>query len=249
VEELRFHFSVDDVFDAFIDVADRRLELFEQPFFGFLQALHAEFGVVVHLYVFHRKAVHGRRRSLEEVPETVGAALRRSRWLHLGPHALDYDTPPYAQTPDQQVRALDAIYAELDRFAPDASRSPWVRLHCFSETYEIASYLGDRGVSAILTTDKPAVAYRLPDALRRQLQEEGEVAFGGIRAIRSHFRLETLVAAGLTGARLAETLDAALSAHGRAVVMTHECEVPRPEVREMARAVLRHLTSRGAISV
>jgi hypothetical protein len=93
------------------------------------------------------------------------------------------------------------------------------------------------------------VSYRLPDADRQTLTERGQVRYAGMRVIRSHFRIETLVDAGLSPAAMGQAMDAVLSEHGLAVVMTHECEIERPEVREMALAVLRHLTARGARSV
>ena len=244
-----FHFSVDDVFDAFVEVSDRRLPLFEHPFFAFLKRLHDDFGVSVDLYLFYRKTVDGRRRTLDEVAASIGDALRDHQWLRLGPHALDYDTPPYAQTPPERQRAFDAIYAQLDRFAAGGGRSKWLRLHFFSEAYENGPYFRTRDVEALLTTDKPVVSYRLADPERRRLEERGRIDYGGITLIRSHFRMEGLADAGLEAEAVARALDAILDRYGVAVLLTHESLLDRPEVRQMTVTALRHLTARNAVSV
>lgn len=243
-----YHFSVDDVFDAFVEVSDRRVPLFEHSFFAFLKRLHEDFGASVDLYLFYRKTMNGRCRTLDEVAASIGDALLEHPWLRLGPHALDWDTPPYSQTPPEQVRVFDAVYAHLDRFAAGGGRSKWIRLHHFSEAYENGPYFRARGVEALLTTDKPAVSYRLGDSERRQLEESGRIEYGGITLIRSHFRMEGLVDAGLEGAAAERALDAILERHGVAVLMTHESLLGRPDVRAMTLTALQHLTARNAAS-
>jgi hypothetical protein len=245
---LRYHFSVDDVFDAFIDVSDAKLPLFAHPLFALLKRLHDKFGTTSHLYLFYRKAVDGSWRTLEEVSDSVGDALRQNQWLQLGPHGLDYDTPPYAQTPDEQNRVFDLIYTQFERFAPGAARSPWVRLHYFSEAYESAPYFRARGVQALLTTDRAVVGHRIPRPVRERLKEHGQLDYGGITLIRSHFRMERLVADGLEVRGMKKAVDSVLRKHGLVVLMTHECEIERPDVREMTFTVLDHLAAIGATS-
>jgi hypothetical protein len=248
-EGLRYHFSVDDVFAALIDVSTMGRPLFGNPFFTFLKRLHDEFGTDVNLYLFYRKLMNGRWRTLADVSDAIGDALRANHWLRLGPHALDYETPPYTQTLDEQIRALDSIYAQVDRFAPGAARSTWIRLHCFSEAHETAPYLRERGVQALLTTDKPAVSYRIAGLARDSLRAQGRLDYGGITLIRTHFRVEQFVADGLGEAAMRRAVDAVLGKQGLVVLMTHEDEIARGDVREMAFAVLDHLKARGATSI
>jgi hypothetical protein len=246
---LSYHFSVDDVFDAFIDVSATGRPFFEHPFFAFLKQLHDEFDATIHLYLFYRKVMNRRWRTLEEVSDSIGDVLGENRWLQLGPHALDYDTPPYAQTPDEQIRVFDSIYTQLDRFAPHAARSSWIRLHYFSEAYEAASYFRARGVEALLTTDKPAVSYRVPSPTRGPLREQGRLDYGGITLIRTHFRMEGFVAQGLGGEAMRRAVESVLGKQGLVVLMTHECEVARRDVREMTVTVFDYLSGSGATSV
>ena len=243
-----YHFSVDDVLGALLEVSDARMPLFEHPFFAFLRQLHDEFDVTVDLYLFYRTLVAGRSRTLAEISASVNESLDANPWLRLGPHALDRDTPPHAQSRADQQRTVGAIYAEIDRFAPAAHRSRWVRLHEFSECYEIARYLRSHGVDALLTTDKPAVSYRLPTRCRERLARRGRTVHRGIGLIRSDLRVEQLVAAGLSAVGVRRALDDLLRRRRRVVVFTHEYELARPAVREMTRIVLQHLASR-AVSV
>lgn len=244
-----YHFSVDDVFDALIEASDARGKLFEQPLFGFLKGLHEEFGALMDLYVFYRKSGAQGTRTLREVSDAMKPAFADSPWLRLAPHGLDVDTPPYLQSPARQRETFDAVYREIERFAGDHRTSRWLRLHCFSESVELAEYFRKRGVDALFTTDKDAVAYRLPKEAQERLQAEGTVEYEGLRLIRSDLRVEGLVQEGVGPERLGAVLDALLSRKRWVVLLTHEYELARPEVRAMTIAILRHLATRGVRSV
>lgn len=236
-----YHFSVDDVFDSFIEVSDSRLALFDHPFFQFLKNIHDEFGAIVSLYLFYQNTIRGTLRTLAEVSDANKEVLNRSSWLRLGPHGLDYALPPYAQSSVEQARIFDAIYGEIDRFAGKGERSKWVRLHHFSESYELAQYFRPKGVSALLSTDKEAVSYRMPGYARERLRDEGAVSYEGMTFVRTHFRVEALVGERTSSPHeVQRTLASCLTRRGYAVVMTHEYELARPEVRAMTAAIFRY---------
>jgi hypothetical protein len=238
-----YHFSIDDVFDAFIEVSDSRLPLFDHPFFRFLKEAHDEFGANVSLYLLYQKKIRDRIRTLAEVSETNIETLRENRWLRFGPHALDYETPPYTQSPTEQITVFDAIYTEIERFAGGGT-STWVRLHYFSESYELAEYFQTKGVEALLSTDKAAVSYRLPVYAQEQLSNQGIVNYKGMTFVRSHLRVETL-ARDISPRNVQRAIEPLLPHPGRVVVLTHEYELALPEVRAMAVAMLRYLKNRG----
>ena len=244
-----YHFSVDDVFDALIEVSDRQLPLFEHPFFRFLKEVHDEFGSHVSLYLFYQKSIQGRMRTLAGISEANAVAWEDNQWLQLGPHALDPETPPYAQSPSEQRKTFDAIYAELERFAAKGKRSKWVRLHYFSESYELAEYLKTKGVEALLSTDKEAVSYRLPIREKEQLRNEDVCAYRGMTFIRSHLRIETLVHDGVSSCAVYGAIKPILSRLGHIVIMTHEYELARPEVRAMTVSTLWRLKEHGVYSL
>ena len=244
-----YHFSVDDVFTSFIEVSDRKISLFEHPFFQFLKQVHTEFGSNVHLYLFYQKILNGTIRTLRDVSDSIKAEFEGNRWLHLGPHALDYDTPPYTQSSEEQIEVFDAIYSEIGRFAGKSMLSEWVRLHHFSESYELASYFRGKSVVALLSTDKRPISYRIPKYARKRLRNMGTVDYEGIAFVRSHLRVENFVGSGFSKNNVYKETDSLLTRPGWAVVLTHEQALMRPEVRAMTVSLLRYLKSRGVGSL
>jgi hypothetical protein len=243
-----YHFSVDDVFDAFMEVADRQLSLFDQPFFRFLRHLNLTFGTHTSLYLFYRKELAGRMRTLTHVPSSLKITFSENPWLRLGPHALDYKTPPYAQSPQEQMRIFDTIYAEIERFAGPQAVSKWVRLHYFSESYELAEYFRTKGVTALLSTDKEAISYRLPAYAKESLKNAGTVTYEGMTFVRSHLRIENLLRDPTLADDADTILDSLLARSGYSVIMTHENEISSAEVRDLTEKVLRYFKNREIYS-
>jgi hypothetical protein len=217
-----FHLSVDDVLLSLVETSDRGRALASAPMFDALDRLNDEFDVSIDLYLFAEGEVDGMRRGLDEISPAVAAELRARRWLRLGPHAADPLTPPHRQSPAEAQATLTRLFGSIDRLVGPAARSHWVRLHEFSEAYEAAPMLRANGVEALLTTDKAAVAWRLPEGPREILQRLGRTHFGGIEFIRSHLRAELLVAEGLDRASLLQRLSDIVDAHGFLVIFTHE---------------------------
>jgi hypothetical protein len=239
------HLSVDDVLGSALEAGARPERFFEQPLFSFLRQLHEGWGARLDLYLFLEGDVGGARRRLSEVPASVRAELEPLEWLRFGPHARDYQTPPYAQPIDDQIQVFEELYAEIDRLAGPSRRSPWVRLHSFSESLGIASYWRQQGVSTLLLTDRPVVSYHLAEDTRDRLAARGRVELDGLSLVRSHERLEFLARAGLSEAALRRRLDAHVERHGGLVVFSHEQDLGSEPVRQMARLVLDHAVASG----
>ena len=53
--------------------------------------------------------------------------LFENTWLRFGLHALDNDTAPYSQTPDQQIQVFHLIYREIERFSGASSKCKLIR--------------------------------------------------------------------------------------------------------------------------
>jgi len=245
-----YHFSIDDVFDSFIEVSDSQLPLFKHPFFRFLKSIHEKYDATIALYLFYQKEIHGRLRTLAEVSDANKCALRTNPWLRLGPHALDYVTPPYAQSPAEQRKVFDAIYAEIDRFAGNEIMSKWVRLHYFSESYELAKYFRARGVEALLATDKDAVSYRLSIPAKERLRAKDAVDYEGMTFRRTHLRVETLVHERTPSLHeIWNLIEPFLTRSGCMVVMTHEYELMRPEIQAVTASIFRYFKEHDVSSV
>jgi len=70
-----YHFSVDDVFNALIEISDRKIDVFEHPFFAFLKELHDEFDTNIDLYVFFQRKINGKLRTLRDVSGSIKQEL------------------------------------------------------------------------------------------------------------------------------------------------------------------------------
>jgi hypothetical protein len=245
----RYHFSIDDVSKTLIEASDSGAGLFAHPFYALLESIHDAYGIEMDLYLFERTEVAGRTRALSEVSDRLRADFDRTRWIRLGPHARDYATAPYAQTPENQIAAFSDIYREIDRFAGRERRAKWVRLHYFSEAYEAAPFLKSAGVEALLLTDKDAAAYRLGEAKRVELREKGRVAHAGIELVRSHLRVENLVGPEWPWPKVEAALEAPLRAYAYLSLFTHEYELDRKEVRERMRECSAWLAARSLLPI
>lgn len=239
-----YHFSVDDVCRALVDAARYGDDPFKHDFFAFLKHLHDRANVNVDLYCFYQDGGV----TLADVPSSFRDAFAENDWLRFGPHAMDYASAPHAVAPAKQREVFDLICAEIDRFAGPASYCEWLRLHYFSESFELAEYFQRRGITTLLTTDKPIGCYRLPAKEADVLRRTGTVAYGGIDFALSHFRLENVVLPTPGVLPLAGLADAAVAAHGFVVCFTHERELVHGAVREAAVTFVDHMKARGIVS-
>jgi hypothetical protein len=227
-----FHLSVDDVLASLIAASDRRDSLASEPMFAALDRLHAEFGMSADLYLFGQSRMQGSIRRIGELSGAIAADLRSRPWLRLGPHAASPELPPHRQTMQELEATIRGLFAAIDGLVGPTARSSWVRLHEFSEAYEAATTLRMHGVQALLTTDKPAVAWRLPRAEREALHRDGRAHYHGIEFVRSHLRAELLVAERIDPATLLARVRNIVGAHGFLSIFTHEIcfSDPRTEV-------------------
>ncbi|MFO1039738.1 MAG: hypothetical protein U1E45_23090 [Geminicoccaceae bacterium] len=241
-----YHFSVDDVLDGLLEIEAGR-PVPQVPLAAFLDEQHQACGLAADLYLFLRRSPDGR--GLADLGGPAVEWARQRTWLCFGPHAADYETAPYGQDPDAVAATLEALFAQISRLVPAAQRSAWLRLHYFSECYGQADLLRANGVDTLLLTDKPAVAYHLPEVRRLQLGAEDRVHHCGLTLQRSHLRLETLVAEGETESGIRRRLDGILDRRGLVVLFTHEVDLAHEEVRRAGTVALRHLRDRGVTPV
>lgn len=242
----RFHFSVDDVLSAPLQLSDWEMLVRDQPMLGFLDRLHAETGGVSDLYLFaSARLADGRLRHLAEVSGPAAAVLGAAPGFRWGPHAADYETAPHGQSVADATRTFTALMAEIARIAPPERRADWVRLHYFSELYELAPLWRAAGITALMTTDRPALCYRLPEAARARLEQGGRADFEGIGFVTSHLRLEFFAGDAAQPGRFAERMDAAFARHGFVTVFTHEADLDDPRIRVLAATAFRHAAQRG----
>lgn len=240
-----YHFSVDDVFDSLAGPMDGGQGLPDQPVIRFLLDLAQAYGTETDLYVFLRDPSDKGGRSLWDLPDAACAELDGLDGVRFGPHGLDAEVPPYAQSLEDQERMIGEISSALARFCRPEKLCRWVRLHYFSECYEIAPVLRARGVEALLMTDKPAITYRLGERHKAALADKGWTTENGLYFIRSHMRFESCVAEGLTAAEVCRRVEEIIACFGFVVLFTHEIDLLDPRVRDLAEACIASLTSAG----
>ena len=234
-----YHFSIDDVFECLIDATENYSDLFRQPLFSFLRRMHARYGANVDLYLFNRAHVDGRVRSLQDVSDKFRHQFQYAAWLRLGPHAQEYDVPPHKQTPAEQLETFDETYREIERFAGPAKTTGFVRLHFFSEAFELASYFLARGTHTLMLTDKPAVAYRLDEPRRQQLSRNGWLTHEGLCLLQSHFRMENLVRDNVDAESTYGFIADTIARRGHVCLFTHEIDLQNQLVQAKTEESLR----------
>jgi hypothetical protein len=244
-----YHFSIDDVIDSLIQVSDSSSDLFSNYFFQFLEMIHNKYDVKIDLYCFYQKNIQNKLRNLTEVSDQNKNIFINNPWLRLGPHALDYDSPPYAQSPDQQIDIFDSIYDEIERFTGNPLTCEFLRLHFFTESYELSDYFRTKNIHSLFTTDKPDIAYRLDDDMKSILDSNGHVEFNKINFIRSHFRIETLVNENYSDSEICKLIENCLSKNSFVTFLTHERELVRPKVRTTIELILMYLKDNKVMSV
>ncbi|PIO08352.1 hypothetical protein COU59_01865 [Candidatus Pacearchaeota archaeon CG10_big_fil_rev_8_21_14_0_10_34_12] len=235
-----YHFSVDDVFDSLIEITDKKMNVFRHPFFSFLKGLHDEFGTNVDLYLFFQKIIDGKLRTLKDVSSSLKSTFEANPWIRFGPHALDYETPPYTQTPDEQIEVFNKTYNEIYRFSGEKNLSKWVRLHYFSESYELADYFHFKGIESLFTTDKDRITTRMPE-INDILMSRGFTDYNGLRFIRSHVRAENLGNEDISTEELKKLIESYIEEHRFISFFTHEYEILREDVRSITKDAISHL--------
>lgn len=228
-----FHFSVDDVIDSLIEITDLDIPVFDHPTFQKFKDIHDKWGLTIDLYLFFQKEIDGVMRNLTEVRDVRKELREAGNFIKFGAHALDYDHPPYNQTPLELEEVFSKTYAEIKRFAGEDNYSQEVRLHFYSEMYELAQFFSKYGVSSLFSTDRDIGSYRMPPIHAEDLLLRGATLYEKLRFIRTHFRLEFLINDNLSKKQLSDLYEKMRVEHGHVVCYTHECEFSKPEIWDL----------------
>lgn len=215
---MHVHFSIDDVFESLMSDSNDVTKFIN------------DLGCPVDLYCFYKN----KDKNLSDVSNNY---FKDNSHIKFGVHALDNDTPPHLQTPSEQIKVFNKIYSEFNRLGFPYSRQ--IRLHEFSESYELADYFRNVGVKKIFTTDKSDLLWRIPDHFKLLMKKHGYCDYNGIRFIQTNIRIENLI--GKDKSKIRNMIDNIYSVKEYPNVMTHEYELYRPEVRKMTQFVIDYL--------
>lgn len=244
-----FHFSIDDVFDALIEVTEENISLFDHPFFSLLKEMHDRYGINIGLHLFYQKEINGKLKTLSDIRDLKKELCDAGGWIYFGPHALDYETAPFNQTPEDQMNVFDNTYFEIDRFAGKNFYTRFVRLHFYSESYELANYFKKRGVVALFSTDRSVGSHRMPENVKDILNTQGLANYGGIHFIRTQFRVEFFADDNYNSSTIENLFKDSIKKYGYIVLYTHEYEFKKENVRETLRKSFEILSKLSILSL
>ncbi len=188
--KILIHFSVDDVFKSLIEVSDKNIPLKKHWFFSQIYKLWKKYKIRTGLYLFYKGKINGKIRYLTEV-KNLRKELKEN-WIYFGPHALDYDSPPHKYSLKEQKIHLQKIYDQINRFAGLKNLTKRVRLHEYSECYELYNLFKKYKVNTLFSTDKKVGSHRLPKKNRDELIFKGRTKYKNIFFVRTDFRIENL---------------------------------------------------------
>tara|TARA_B100000767_G_C19697275_1_gene506776 strand:+ start:354 stop:1103 length:750 start_codon:yes stop_codon:yes gene_type:complete len=187
-KKIYVHFSVDDVFKSLIEITDKNIELKKHWFFSQFYKLWKKHKIKTGLYLFFSGKVNGRIRYLTEV-RNINKELKEN-WIFFGPHALDTMSPPHKFSIMTQKQHLSKIYNEILRFSGAKYLTKKVRLHEYSESFELKKFFEKYKVLSLFSTDKDVGAHRLPKKNKEELLKFGITEFRKFQFIRTDFRIE-----------------------------------------------------------
>ncbi len=215
---MHVHFSIDDVFESLMSDSNDVTKFIN------------DLGCPVDLYCFYQQG----DLNLSHVSNNY---FKDNTYIKFGAHGLDKNTPPHSQIPHEQKKVFDKIYSDFNRLGFPYSNQ--VRLHEFSESYELSEYFKNIGVDRIFTTDKDDLLWRIPSHFKLLMNRHGYCDYNGIRFVQTNIRIENLI--GEDKDKIKNMLDIIYSTKEYPNVMTHEYELYRPEVREMSKFVMDYL--------
>ena len=237
-----FHFSIDDILPSLIDVSLNNMSLFDHKLMKFMKYVYEKKGLTFDLMLFYEQTDYdGTVNNLGDIRDIRSELIEAGDFIRFGPHSLNSATPPHNQTTQDQITTFDSIFNQIDRFAGDNMRSRWVRLHFFSELFELGSYFKKNGIEALFLTDNPVVTHRMNETCASRIKEHGCVRYNDTNFIRTHFRLEDFPRARLSKTDITNKFRQCLDKHGFIVMMSHEYELTRTEVRVTLMEVLKIL--------
>ena len=190
-KKIKFHFSVDDVFESLIEISDSNKRLRDHWFFSYLYEIYKKYNIKIAVYLFYEQKINNRLRNLTQV-KNIKKHLSEN-WLYFGAHALNYNNPPHKLSLQLQKRHMNQIYKEIIRFAGKKYLARKVRLHEYSECYELKNELKKYKVESLFATDRKTATYRMLNQNRRELLDRGHTTFKGMNFIRTDFRVENMI--------------------------------------------------------
>ena len=169
--DMDIHFSVDDVFGAFLWLEKTNAEsIYDSFVFSALKALHERYGISIDAYCIYKIG----DRSLADVSDKwKDEFLQNEDWLRFGFHALTDDSNYTEMSPEEIERHYRIMEYDIKRITGCENLSEIIRLHYFSGNKATSQKLRALGIRALLTADDDRISYGLAEDEVSQLSEKG----------------------------------------------------------------------------
>ncbi len=240
MQKINLHFSIDDVFKSLIEVNDKNLKLKDHWFFSFLYKIYKIYNIKICLYLFYESKINGKIRSLKEI-RSLKKQINEN-WLYFGAHALNYKSPPHKIPINLQKKHIEKIYKEIIRFAGSKYLAKHVRLHEYSECYEIKNTFNKYKIRSLFTTDRNIGSYRLNKVNSKELLKKGVTQFKGQNFIRTDLRVENMISN--TTKQNSYLIDSILKKKNFLILYTHEYELKKKICRTTLEKLLKNTFSK-----
>ena len=191
-DDYSIHISFDDVVASITNLSTNTYEsLFDEPFFGWLQDLHREYGAKFSLYVYNLS-------KLSAVPDTYKEEFFDARhWLKFGLHAKTPGHNYASDTYDNAQKDWNTLVTNIIRITgshQSIDRIP--RLHNFAGNLESVKGMRDAkcGALGFLGADDKRLSYHLTEEQNSILinKSKFEDTENGLTIYRTNYRGEFL---------------------------------------------------------
>ena len=226
--KIYMHFSVDDVFNSLIEITDKNIPLKNHWFFSQIYRLWKKYKIRTGLYIFYKGKINGKIRYLSEV-KSLKDQLKEN-WIYFGPHALDFNSPPHKFSTKDQKKHVQQIYKEIHRFAGNKYYTKNVRLHEYSECYELSNLFKNYKVNTLFSTDKNVGSHRLSNKYKNDLLIKGKTKYKNINFIRTNFRIENL---NNNIIKNHSDFSKFFESHKLITIYTHEYELKKKRIKKL----------------
>lgn len=241
--KIYLHFSVDDVLKSLIEVGDKKVKLLDHWFFSFLYKIHKKYKINICLYLFYEEIIRGKFRNLSEIPSIKNQI--KNNWLKFGAHGLNYQNPPHKISVNKQKKHISKIYKEIIRFSGKNNLAKKVRLHEYSECFEIKNFLKKYKVNSLFSTDRKVGSHRLKKKNSEELLNNGLTHYKGMKFIRTDLRVENMI--NRSEKKIISKIKKILEKKNFLIIYTHEYDLKNKNCRITLNKILKIIEKNYAL--
>lgn len=229
-----FHFSIDDVFSLLLDSSIHKLNLKNHIIIGELYKYYIKYGLVTSLYCFREKKIYNYNINFFDLTFPKN---RKIDWLNFGFHAKNFKTPPYAM----DVSLLKNEFNEFTKKIHNSSKlikSEYIRLHYYSECFELKNIFKKYKLKGLFTTDKKKLSYRLNQKNKIDLKNRGFTIYDDLQFIKTFFRIEDFSKNNLSKIDILTLLEKTFNDYEFLTIYVHEYDLYNQKTFEYLKITL-----------